>query len=152
LPRLADRLLHWSRPPEWKPEGVPVAVSPLPPAGFGYDAQAPRALRPYMLAQLVPAALAVGALLIFEPHIPLWILGLGSSLLLWTLLTWSGFLESRPWSAGLEFSRLAVLGISGAALALIGGSPVLALALACFSLVSVAYLLRYHQRVRAAAL
>ena len=152
LPRLADQLLLWFRPPEWKPEGVPVAVSSLPPAGFGYDAQAPRALWPYMLAQFVPASLAVGALLVFEPYIPLWILGLGSSLLLCTLLTWSGLLESRPWAAGLEFSRLAVLGISGAAVALIGGSPVLAIALACFSLVSAAYLLRCLQRVRAAAL
>ncbi|MDP6410412.1 MAG: sterol desaturase family protein [Planctomycetota bacterium] len=150
LPGRLDRWLLWFRPPEWKPERAREAAAPFPPAGFGYDAQAAAPLRPYMLAQFVPAGAVLAALLIFEQTTPLWVQGTGAALLLWTLLTWSGLLEGRSWATALEGARLAALAGCAVQIAASGWSVAWAAALGGFALASAAYLLRCRRSVGAA--
>jgi sterol desaturase/sphingolipid hydroxylase (fatty acid hydroxylase superfamily) len=146
LPRRIDRWLLWFRPPEWKPEGA-ADERAFPPEGFGYDARPVPAVRPYLVAQFVPAAGLLVGLLLFKESIPLWARAVGAMLLLSALFTWSGFLEGRSWAVGLEGVRLLALVICAATVASSGQHVAAAAALGAFSLASAGYLIHHRGRL-----
>jgi len=124
-PRPIDKLLVWVKSPAWRPAGVP----PYPGTEDGsylrrpkYDARAPRPLRVYVLVQFALGTAATAALMFTQATAPRPVLAVGAALVVLTLGTSAGLLESRWWARPAEALRLGLVALAIAAYVR-GGAP-----------------------------
>lgn len=119
-PRLADKIKVWFASPAWVPPGI----APYPGVEDGsyvkrakYDPRASRGVQIYAAVQFGFAVLGTAALMFTQETAPRPLLAAGTILVLLTLSTSAGLLESRRWARPLEAVRLAL------AVALVVGYP-----------------------------
>lgn len=119
-PRWADKVWVWFASPAWTPAGVP----PYPGiedrsylARAKYDVPSSKARSAYVMVQFGTAVLATAALMFLQATLPRAVLATGAVLVVTTLVTSGGLLESKPWAPPLEAARLlAAVGVGAAAL------------------------------------
>ena len=114
-PRPIDKLLIWVKSPAWRPAGV----APYPGVEDGsylrrakYDARAPRSLQVYVVVQLALGTLATTALMFTQATASRPLLAVGALLVVLTLATSAGLLESRRWARPAELLRLGLVGLA----------------------------------------
>jgi sterol desaturase/sphingolipid hydroxylase (fatty acid hydroxylase superfamily) len=119
-PRPIDKLLVWVKSPAWRPAGV----APYPGTEDGsyvrrakYDARAPRSLQLYVLVQFGLGTAATAALMFTQATAPRPLLAVGAVLVVLTLGTSAGLLESRRWARPAEILRLGLVALAIAAYA-----------------------------------
>lgn len=105
----ADKIRILFKGPAWRPGGVE-KVAPVVVRGrfVKYDPQPSRALIAYISVWFVVVAAATVWLMVVSPELQLAQRVTGAVWVVWTLVTWGGLMESRPWAVGLEWARLAV--------------------------------------------
>lgn len=111
-PRWSDKIKVWFASPAWVPPGVPA----YPGVADGsyverakYDPEASRGVQIYVVVQFAFAVIVTTALMFTQETAPRPLLGAGVILVLLTLSTCAGLLESRAWARPLEALRLALL-------------------------------------------
>jgi sterol desaturase/sphingolipid hydroxylase (fatty acid hydroxylase superfamily) len=107
LPRWRDRLRLWVMPPPWSPAGAPAPAAPPVEGRAKIEAPASRAVKLYVLVQLVPAIVATFLAVWFQAEAPRPTLVVTVLLVAWALLSLGGLLDARRWAAPAEVARLA---------------------------------------------
>ncbi|MCO4764349.1 MAG: sterol desaturase family protein [Myxococcales bacterium] len=96
--------------PAWRPGGELKTAPEVERANYvKYDPEASPALIAYVCCWFLAVTLATVALMAFNAELALVNRIAGASLVVWTLMSWGGLFEGRPWSRLLEYGRLAVL-------------------------------------------
>ena len=127
-PRPLDKLKVWFAPPEWMPEGLESKPWPSDAelrARPVYDPDAPR-MHPYILLQWVPVAILTTAIIGAKDVAPLWMLAVGASFTLTSLIAFGAMLERKPWAQPLEYARLATGAVLGGAGLFVAAGPLFA--------------------------
>ncbi|MEO7092183.1 MAG: sterol desaturase family protein, partial [Polyangiales bacterium] len=109
---ILEKLTVWARPPEWLPRELG-GVATIPEASReGQQRYAPAysaGMRRYVLANYVLVVIAATAFLLVNHSLTPLLLGLYAVLVLTTLVSLGGLLESKPWARMVEAARLPAL-------------------------------------------
>ncbi|MDQ3263931.1 MAG: sterol desaturase family protein [Myxococcota bacterium] len=127
--RVGDAVRLWLKGPEWSIPGVEEPRLPVPVSPHSYlkfEAHSTPAARLYVLAHFAAILGATFGVMMWGGSLPPWALGVIATLILISLGTFGGLLESRGWAFKLEPLRLAFL--VGAAVAIGRGGPVMLIA------------------------
>jgi alkylglycerol monooxygenase len=102
-----DRFQIWLRAPEWRTGGRGNhVIPPVDRATFEkYQAPTPRFLKVYVLANLLVVVTFLVFLLLKESSLSRQTITLGSILILFTVLNWSGLFERKRWAWPCEVVR-----------------------------------------------
>lgn len=129
--RWSDKVWAFFAPPEWAPAelGGPKAIPEARRAALElWDSTPFRGATAYVALWFVPTALAITAFIQLGAGLPLSGKLAGVGLFFWTVLTWGGLFEGRPWGLWGEKLRLVALAGTTSALTVIGGLPTWVLA------------------------
>jgi sterol desaturase/sphingolipid hydroxylase (fatty acid hydroxylase superfamily) len=105
-PTWRDRLEVWLAPPE---RTFPWAPTTPPAAADKYDVPLSRTARRYVLVNFVLAIATTSALMLWSAALPSALLVTAALLVLLTVLSLGGLMESRRWARPLEALRLAAV-------------------------------------------
>jgi len=118
--RWRDKLFVWVAPPGWHHEtGTPEPASFFPPKGSGYAADCPRLLHFYIALQMLFQGALLVPLLTYEAIATQLMVSAVVVLVLWVVVIWAGWFESRPWAWPGEWLRLGALAFAAVGLALV---------------------------------
>jgi sterol desaturase/sphingolipid hydroxylase (fatty acid hydroxylase superfamily) len=104
-----DRLWLWFAPPEWRPAGLepyPMPEGPELQARPKWGGRLSASLMAYVGIHSIPVVLGTTAVLWFEESMPLELVLLPASLIVWTTVVWGGFFEGKMWALPMEGLRL----------------------------------------------
>jgi hypothetical protein len=151
--RWRDKLRVVFGHPGWRPAdlGTPYVAKPVSPATFlKFDAEIPRAVAAYALAQFIVVLLASVQLLAASATLPIHQTAAAGFYVAISLTNIGGVFERSRWAYTLELARLTTLLVICAGLAVLSAiSAVLLGAIAAFAVASLAWLwtLRRHLTV-----
>lgn len=106
-----DAVRLWFKPPEWRPASaggdfeIPDARKEGRPK---YDTPHGPAVGWWITFNFAVAALATGGLLLFEEHVPRWLVFAGGAWVLWGTVNWGALMERRRWARPAEALRVVV--------------------------------------------
>jgi alkylglycerol monooxygenase len=140
--RIADRLRLFVRPPGWQPADLG-GFEPPPEVDRAtyrkFAVALPSRLKAYVFAQFVLSLAGVNALLFGQKDLAPWLLALGATVAVLSLVAVGGLLEGKSWAVKLEWARLAALPLVGW---LLTGSLAVAALATLAALLSVVWLSR----------
>ena len=111
IPKIADKIRLWLKPPGWHPQNYEAPVAPAgPPTTGKYDPKAPLGVNLYVLFQFVPALyIAVRVIDLAAKNTSLIELSILTGIVVVTLLCCGALLELKDWGFRVELARLVLL-------------------------------------------